>query len=246
VLAGAAEPVSFFGYEGTPSRLVPPQADVVTLAGPEQAAEAALDALADSLPRAAGIPAPARPEAPSGGLDAASLGRALAAAQPEGAIVVDEAATSGLPYFLAAAGAPRHSYLGLTGGAIGQGMPCATGAAVACPDRQVISLQADGSAAYTVQALWTQARENLDVITLLCSNRAYRILQVELARAGVAEPGPVARSLTGLSQPPLDWVALARGFGVPGSRVTTADELNRELTIGLAESGPRLIELELA
>jgi acetolactate synthase-1/2/3 large subunit len=217
----------------------------------DEDAEGALEHLADELgateahAAAEMQPAP-RPVAPSGALHPGSLGQALAAAQPEGAIVMDEGATSGMPYFLAAAGAPRHSYLGLTGGAIGQGLPCATGAAIACPDRQVIALQADGSGAYTVQALWTQARENLDVVTLLCSNRAYRILQVELGRAGIAEPGPAAKSLTDLSRPNLDWVSLAQGFGVPASRVGTADELNRELEIGFTESGPRLIELDLS
>jgi len=247
VLAGAVSPVSFFGYEGIPSSLVPPGAEVVTLSSPEADASAALESLADELgARASEAAAASRPDAPIGPLNPGSLGQALAAAQPEGAIVVDEGATSGMPYFLAAAGAPRHSYLGLTGGAIGQGLPCATGAAIGCPDRQVIALQADGSGAYTLQALWTQAREGLNVVTLLCSNRAYRILQVELGRAGVAEPGPIARSLTDLSNPTLDWVELAEGFGVPACRVDTADDLNRQLEIGFAESGPRLIELDLA
>ena len=169
----------------------------------------------------------------------------LASLQPENAIVVDEGATSGLPYFLAAQGAARHSYLSLTGGAIGQGLPCATGAALACPDRRVIALQADGSGLYTPQALWTQAREALDVVTVLCSNRSYRILQVEMARAGIAEPGPKARALTSLDAPPIDWVELARSFGVPASRATTTEELSRSLEAALAASGPRLIEAVL-
>ncbi|MFP8879653.1 MAG: acetolactate synthase large subunit [Myxococcota bacterium] len=249
VLAGAIAPVSFFGYEGIPSLLAPPNAEIVTLSSPEEDVEGSLQGLADELNESEASPAgaagPPRPEAPTGALHPGSLGQALAAVQPEGAIVVDEGATSGMPYFLAAAGAPRHTYLGLTGGAIGQGLPCATGAAIGCPDRQVIALQADGSGAYTVQALWTQARAALDVVTLLCSNRAYRILQVELGRAGVAEPGPIAKSLTDLSRPTLDWVSLAEGFGVPAARVETADELNHQLEIGFAESGPRLIELEL-
>ena len=156
----------------------------------------------------------------------AALGAALARLQPEGAIVVDEGATSGSAYFPAAEAAPPHSYLALTGGAIGQGLPCATGAALACPQRKVISLQADGSGFYTLQALWTQAREQLDVVTLICANRSYRILQIELARAGNAEPGPQARSLTDLSNPAPDWTALARGFGVPATRAQTAEELD--------------------
>ncbi len=247
VLAGAGDPVSFFGYPDVPSRLSSEHCRVVTLASPEDNCAEALEALRSELGagRAVDEKSGRRPERPSGALDPASLGAALAALQPDGAIIVDEGATSGLPYFHAANGAPPHSYLALTGGAIGQGLPCATGAAVACPDRKVVALQADGSALYTVQSLWTQAREGLDVITLLCCNRAYRILQVELARAGIAEPGPAARSLTNLSQPDLDWVALASGFGVPALRVDTADALSAALEQGFAEPGPRLIEVAL-
>ena len=166
----------------------------------------------------------------------------LAARQPEHAVVVDEGATSGRPWWEAAEAAPRHSALTLTGGAIGQGLPCATGAALARPDRPVIALQADGSGLYTAQALWTQAREGLHVVTVVCANRRYRILQIEMARAGIAEPGPKARALTDLSHPSVDWVALARGFGVPGTRVETAEELDRELARALAEPGPHLLE----
>ncbi|NNL68186.1 MAG: acetolactate synthase large subunit, partial [Myxococcales bacterium] len=166
----------------------------------------------------------------------------LASQIPENAIVVEEAATSGLPFYELGAHAPRHTVLTLTGGAIGMGPPCATGAAVACPDRKVIDFQADGSALYTIQALWTQARESLDVVTVLCSNRSYRILQVELARAGVAEPGRNARAMTDLSAPALDWVSLARGLGVPGVRVEDADALVQALERALAEPGPALIE----
>jgi acetolactate synthase-1/2/3 large subunit len=169
----------------------------------------------------------------------------LDAALPENAIVVDEAATTGLAFYAHSAGAARHSLLTLTGGAIGQGLPCATGAAIACPDRKVIAFQADGSAMYTFQALWTQARENLDVVTLLCSNRAYRILQMELGRAGIAEPGAKARAMTNLDSPNLDWVSLARGCGVPGERVETAEEMHAALRKALAEPGPRLLELAL-
>jgi acetolactate synthase-1/2/3 large subunit len=156
---------------------------------------------------------------------------------------MDEGATSGLPYFLAAEAAPPHTYLALTGGAIGQGLPCATGAAVACPERQVIALQADGSGMYTVQSLWTQAREGLDVVTLICANRSYRILQVEMGRAGIAEPGPQARSLTDLTGPAIDWVQLAQGLGVPAVRVETGEALDAELAVAIAEPGPRLIEV---
>jgi acetolactate synthase-1/2/3 large subunit len=244
VLAGAREPVSFFGYPGVASRLAPDGAGTV-LATPDEDAAAALEALADALGAPARAPAAAelpRPAMPGGALTPAALGAILARLQPEGAIVVDEGATSGLAYFSAAESAPPHSYLALTGGAIGQGMPCATGAALACPQRKVISLQADGSGFYTLQALWTQAREQLDVVTLICANRSYRILQLELARAGIAEPGAKARALTDLSHPTPDWTALARGFGVPATRAQTAEELHHALSAALAAPGPCLIE----
>jgi len=174
-----------------------------------------------------------------------TAGAAIAAMMPEGAIVMDEAATTGLPFLAASAAAPPHTYLSLTGGAIGQGLPCATGAAVACPDRRVIAFQADGSAMYTIQSLWTQARESLNVTTVLCNNRSYRILQVELARSGVTEPGRKARSLTSLSNPDIEWTSLARGLGVPSVRVETAEALTRELERSLATAGPALIEMIL-
>ncbi|RIK96035.1 MAG: hypothetical protein DCC71_22765 [Proteobacteria bacterium] len=178
----------------------------------------------------------------NGALDVATLGQAVAALQPEGAIVVDEAATSGAAWFALAAGAPRHTVLGLTGGAIGQGLPTAVGAAIACPDRKVVALQADGSGMYTLQALWTMARESLDVVVVVCANRAYRILQIEVARAGIAEPGPAARALTDLSHPPLDWCALARGMGVPAVRADDAASFAKAFGDALAEPGPALIE----
>ncbi len=133
----------------------------------------------------------------------------------------------------------------ITGGAIGQGMPSATGAAVACPDRPVINLQADGSAMYTVQSLWTQAREGLNVTTLICSNRSYNIINVELQRAGFANPGPRVLSFTDLAKPPIDWVNLSRGMGVPAAAVATAEDLARELKEALREPGPYLIEMIL-
>ena len=248
VLAGAVAPVAFFGYPGQASQLAP-DGSVVCLAGPDEAVEEALEALADAVGASAATdtaPAPPRPDAPTGPLNSASVGAALARGLPEGAIVMDESATSGLPFYAMSGGAPPHTLLSLTGGAIGQGLPVATGAAIACPDRKVIAFQADGSGAYTLQSLWTQAREGLDVVTLLCSNRAYRILQVELVRAGIAEPGPKARSLTQLDRPELDWVSLARGFGVPGRRVETAQELEEALARALAEPGPQLIEMMIA
>ena len=156
-----------------------------------------------------------------------------------------EAATAGRPIYSALRGSAPHDWLDLTGGAIGQGMPAATGAAVACPDRKVISLEADGSGMYTVQALWTQAREQLDVTTVIFSNRRYAILEMEYHRVGVGAPSSRAKSLFDLSRPDLDWVQLARGMGVDGARATTAEEFNRELARGLSEAGPYLIEAVL-
>jgi len=244
LLAGARDPVAFFGYAGVPSRLAPEAAQRLELAADDVDAALALEALADRLgaPGAVAVDPPQPAESPSGALSVAALGQAIAALQPEGAIVMDEGATSGLAYFVLAAGAPRHSLLSLTGGAIGQGLPCAVGAALACSDRKVIALQADGSGMYTLQALWTMARESLDVVTIICANRAYRILQVELGRAGIAEPGPQALGLTDLSRPEIDWVALARGLGVPGRRAQSADAFADALARALAEPGPSLIE----
>jgi acetolactate synthase-1/2/3 large subunit len=246
VRAGAPEPAGFFAYPDVPSRLVPPGCESVALAEPREDVACALEALADALgaPARASAPAPTpqRVERPSGRLDPARLGAALAAVQPADAIVVDEAATSGGAWFELAASGPPHSVLSLTGGAIGQGLPTATGAALACPERPVIAFEADGSGLYTLQSLWTQAREGLHVVNLICANRGYRILRVELARAGIAEPGPQALSLTDLARPPIDWVALARGFGVPGERVEHAEDLVRALERALAEPGPHLVE----
>jgi acetolactate synthase-1/2/3 large subunit len=248
VIVGAKKPVAFFGYPNYPSGLIPEGVDSVILADPTDDVPAALEALASELGAPVAVATPAqitRPEHPVGKLNPMTAGAAIAATMPEGAIVMDEAATTGLPFLAASAGAPPHTYLALTGGAIGQGLPCATGAAVACPDRRVIAFQADGSGMYTLQALWTQARESLNVTTVLCNNHSYRILQVELARAGVTEPGRKARSLTSLSNPDIEWTSLARGLGVPAVRVETAEDLIRELERSLATPGPSLIEMIL-
>ena len=245
ILLGTREPVAFFGYPGGVASPVPEGCRVHALAPPGDDVVAGLAALAERVgaPAAsAAAPGPERPALASGPLDPATLGATLAALQPEGAIVVDESATTGFPYAALAQGCPPHTVLGLTGGAIGQGLPCATGAAIACPDRPVISFQADGSGMYTLQSLWTQAREGLDVTTVICANREYRILRVELARADIHTPGPQAEALTSLRDPELDWAALARGMGVPGARVETAEAFAAELGKALAEPGPHLIE----
>ena len=164
---------------------------------------------------------------------------------PEGAIVADEGNTSGLFVAGATAGAPRHDWLTLTGGAIGIGLPMATGAAVAAPDRPVLCLQADGSAMYTPQALWTQAREGLNVTTVVLSNRSYAILNIELHRVGADAGGPQARRLLDLSDPDLSFCDLARGMGVPARRAERAEDLTAALEAGFAEPGPSLVEVPL-
>jgi acetolactate synthase I/II/III large subunit len=248
VLVDARAPVSFFAYPDKPSDLVPDGCRVHVLASSADDAPGALDALADVLGAgdADGHQAASRPDPPTGDLDAEAVANAVGALLPEGAIVSDEANTAGLWVPLATGGAPRHDWLTLCGGAIGQGLPLATGAAVACPDRPVLALEADGSAMYTLQALWTQAREGLDVTTVVFNNRSYAILNLELSRVGADAPGPKALDMLDLSRPDLDFVALARGMGVEAARATTADDLVEQLRRAFAEPGPHLIEAVLA
>ena len=158
----------------------------------------------------------------------------------------DRSITAGAAYQDYAGSVPPHTHLGITGGAIGQGIPTAVGAAVACPARPVIGFQADGSAMYTLQGLWTQAREGLNVTTLLCSNRRYRILQGEVARSGITDPGPMTRSLTDLADPALGWASIAQGMGVPSVTVERAEDLAKAMERGLAEPGPFFFELLMA
>jgi acetolactate synthase-1/2/3 large subunit len=252
VLIVATEPVAFFAYPQTSDsrasgRPVPASCRVHSLVGPEHDALAALAWLAERMNAGETpvIPAASRPPQPSGALDVVALGNALAALEPEGAIIVDEGLTSSAPYWAVSGRAVPTSYFQLTGGAIGQGLPSAVGAAVACPDRRVIALQADGSALYTSQALWTMAREQLNVTVLICANREYRILREELRRAGISDQGASARTVTSLRDPEIDWVAIARGMGVPAARVESADSLVAKLTRALAEFGPHLIEVVL-
>jgi acetolactate synthase I/II/III large subunit len=246
VLAGARAPVSFFAYPGRASDLVPAGCSVTVLAEPDQDAGAVLELLADEV--AAGVaPVPARAlrsaaalgEEPLG---AANLAAAIAASLPEHAIVSDEANTMGRALPQALAGAARHTLLTLTGGAIGQGLPVATGAAVAAPDRPVLAIEADGSALYTIQALWTQARERLDVTTVLINNAAYAILRMELARTAAGAAGERASRMLDLSDPIPNFTEISTGLGVPATRVSTAAELDQALRRAYAESGPHLIE----
>jgi acetolactate synthase I/II/III large subunit len=251
LLAGAPEPVTFFGYPGVRSRILKDEQERIALCTDKQNVIEALESLADALGVPSGLNVddnltkPKRPAIPGGELTAEKVCLTLAAMQPENAIIVDEAVTTGLPYFLLPAPLPAHTVMNVSGGSIGQGIPCATGAAIACADRPVIDLQADGSALYTVQGLWTQAREGLNVTTLICSNRSYRILQMELSRSGITTHGPNTEALTELTKPPIDWVRIAQGFGVPGVTVSTAEALAQELGRALIEPGPHLIEMLL-
>jgi acetolactate synthase-1/2/3 large subunit len=244
VLVDAKAPVSFFAYPDKASYLVADGCEVHVIASPTDDVVAALDALADAVGASstgAVRQGPAQPAPPTGALTADAVAQAVGALLPEGAIVSDEANTSGLFAPAHTAGAPRHDWLCLTGGAIGQGLPVAVGAAVACPGRRVLALEADGSALYTFQSLWTMAREGLDVTVVLYNNRSYSVLNMELDRVG-GEGGPKARAMFDLAEPPIDFVALAEGLGVPASRADDADAFTHQLERALATPGPTLIE----
>jgi acetolactate synthase-1/2/3 large subunit len=252
VFSGSREPVAFFGYKDMPSFLLNYEQSRVHIGTDHQNETEALNCLADELDAPVyptgkeNIIASLRyPGFPEGTLTSDKVCQVLAALQPENAIVVDESLTSGFAYYSLAANVRPHTLLYLTGGAIGQGIPSATGAAIACPDRPVINFQADGSALYTLQALWTQARENLNVTTLICSNRSYNIIRVELKRAGFSTAGPAAARLTDLSNPDINWVQLSQGFGVPATAVFTVEELKAAFSRAIAEPGPHLIEIVL-
>jgi acetolactate synthase I/II/III large subunit len=248
VLVGATSPVHFFGYPGVPGHPVPEGCTVHVLAEPGDDGVAALQALTEkAAPDAeADVLEASRPELPTGQLTPRTLAAVIGALLPENAIVVDEALTSGVGLMELTSGAPRHDWLALTGGAIGDGLPMALGAAVACPDRPVIGIQADGSAMYTISALWSYAREKLDITTIVCDNGSYAILEHELARVGAQGDGERAAQLLDLGGPDLDFVALATGMGVPATRATTAEELADQLRRALAEPGPHLIDAVLS
>ncbi|MDZ7676519.1 MAG: acetolactate synthase large subunit [Acidimicrobiales bacterium] len=244
VLVDAKAPASFFAYPDKASDLVPSGCAVHILAHATDDAIGALEALADRVAPGTDpvLPEPSRPSAPTGELTAESVAQALGALMPDDCVVVDESNTSGLWAPGATAGCPPHDWLTLTGGAIGMGMPMATGAAVGAPGRPVINLEADGSAMYTLQALWTQAREELDVTTIVFSNSSYAVLDLELSRVGASDPGPKARSMLDLTRPDLDFVALSEGCGVPATRASTGEEMTAALRHALSDPGPHLID----
>jgi acetolactate synthase-1/2/3 large subunit len=245
ILIDAKAPVSFFAYPGKKSYLVPDGCGVQELAGPADDVLGSLEALVEAVDATAARPIlqPAdRPSPPTGALTAEAACQAVGAILPEGAIVSDEALTSGVTAPASTAGAPRHDWLTVTGGAIGQGLPVAVGAAVACPERPVLALQADGSSLYTIQSLWTMAREQLDVTVLIFNNRSYAILNMELSRVGAQAAGEKAKAQLDLGRPDLDFTHLAAGFGVPSRRVETAEDLVAALERAIAEPGPHLVE----
>jgi acetolactate synthase-1/2/3 large subunit len=249
VTAGTRDPVAFFAYPGKPSELTPEGAAGLSLGGPEIDSAAALELLADAI----GAPAPAAPSiapAPSpaivaGPLTPESVGITLARHMPEDCIVSDDSVSAGLAIFPPTTSAAPHDWLFHTGGAIGQGMPMAIGAAIGAPDRPVVALCGDGAAMYTAQSLWTMAREKLDITVVICANRIYRILMVELARTGAGAPGPAAQSMLSLRDPVIDWVKLAEAQGVPAVRCASAEDFDREFARLVVQPGPKLIEAVL-
>ncbi|MCI1730110.1 MAG: acetolactate synthase large subunit [Chiayiivirga sp.] len=245
ILVDAKAPVSFFAYPGRKSYLVPDSCTVHTLAAPDQDALASLERLATALGAAQAQPQlqPAqRPGRPRGRLTAPKVCKAVGHLLPDNAILIDEAITSGLMLGAMTAGCPRHDLITLTGGAIGQGLPNAVGAAIACPERPVLALIGDGTAMYTIQALWTMARENLHVISIIFNNASYSVLNVELERVGAGSGGAKARAQLNLDGPRLDFARLAQGMGVHAVRADRAEEFCKALEHALATPGPHLIE----
>jgi acetolactate synthase-1/2/3 large subunit len=248
ILTGGRAPVGFFAYPEKPGSLLPAGCEVIELAGVEHDLKAVLEALADELGKAR----LAEPEVgafkardlpvPTGDLTPEAVALAVARALPEGAIICDESITSGRGFGELAPHMAPHDHLPLTGGSIGIGIPLATGAAIASPGRKVVALQADGSGMYTLQGLWTQARENLDIVTVVFANRGYSILKGEMRNVGVNDFGRNARRMLEIEDPTLDWCALAKGMGVEAGRAETAEEFTKLLDAGLSHRGPFLIE----
>lgn len=250
VLAEAQPPVAFFAYPDHPCELTPDGCEVISLGDAEVDTTECVVQLADALGASDSGGAPVAdlvmPDAPQGELSMQSIGRSIARHLPENAFVSDEAGTSGGPTWAATASAAPHDWMPLTGGALGQGLPAAFGAAVAEPDRKGLCLLGDGTAMYTNQALWTMAREGADVVTVVFVNRSYRILNIELARTGAGAPGPTAQHLLSLSDPPIDFAALARSMGVPSTTATSAEGFDKALATAFAADGPHLIAAEIA
>lgn len=245
ILVGAHPPIAPFAYPNYPSWCVPDGTAITYLSHEHEDEVRALGALADALGAGPARTSPAstpRPGRVAGILDAAAIGRSVARHLPEGAIISEEAISNAFPIVTELTAARPHTHLALTGGAIGQGIPLATGAAVAAPGTKVINIQADGSAMYTLQALWTQAREKLDVVTIILANRSYGVLRAEVERVDAHIDDALAAGLLDIDNPALDWVALARGMGIEGCRATSAEQFDDMLASALGANGPRLIE----
>jgi acetolactate synthase I/II/III large subunit len=248
ILVGAQAPVAYFAYPGKSSVFTSPECEIYTLANPGENYHGALESLVSALsPRGEDLTSEKaeRPQMPSGEITLPGLAAAVGALLPENTIVVDESMTSGRGLMAATKAAPPHDWLGNTGGSIGIALPLAVGAAVACPDRRVLCLSADGSAMYTLQALWTMAREGLNVTTVVFANRDYAVLRREYSSLGVGSPGVRAAAMFEIGRPDLDWALLAKGMGVPGVRVTSMDAFGKALRAGLEGGGPTLIEVPL-
>jgi acetolactate synthase-1/2/3 large subunit len=248
ILVGAPTPVAYFAYPGKDSVLTADDCEIHTLANADEDCAGTLEALEAALPAHHDVVASAdaeRPAVPSGEITLPGLAAVVGALLPENAIVVDESMTSGRGMMAATRGAPPHDWLANTGGSIGIALPLAVGAAVACPDRRVLCLSADGSAMYTPQALWTMVREGLKVTTVIFANRTYAVLKREFSYLGVGEPGRRALDMFEIGRPDLDWVHLAKGMGMPGARVSSLEGFAKALREGLASGGPSLIEVPL-
>ena len=248
VYAGSAMPVAFFAYPNRPSVLVPEGCQSLTLSERGEDSFSGLAALADAL----GAPkqGPTQPldlpdAAPSGALNAHLAGASIARHMPDGTIICDDSVTSGAGVMAATLSARPHEVLALTGGAIGIGLPLAIGAAVAAPDRKVLSLNGDGSSMYTIQSLWTMARENLDVTVVIFANYTYRILNIEMERTGAGKAGPSARKLLDLGDPNIDFVSVAKGLGLPAVSCATGEDFDRAFAGAMAQRGPMFIEAKI-
>jgi acetolactate synthase-1/2/3 large subunit len=245
IMVGSTPPVSFFAYPNKPSWCVPDGCELIYLAQPHEDGVAALRNLADAIdaPRETAIRVALQlPELPKGLLNSLSVAQTIARLTPDHAIYADESNTASLPLLMTLAHARPHTHLPLAGGSIGQGLPLAVGAALAAPDRKVVCPHGDGGAAYTMQALWTMAREKLDVTTVIYANRSYAILNYELFRVGVTKVGDNARTMLDLHNPEMNWTQIAGGLGVEASRATTAEEFATQYESAMKQRGPRLIE----
>jgi len=248
ILVGAKAPMAYFASSGKDSAFTSPECKIHTLAAAGEDYVSALEALAAELhPHRAQMVEEKieRAALPDGEITLPGLAAVVGALLPEHTIVVDESMTSGRGMMAATKGSPPHDWLGNTGGSIGIAMPLAVGAAVACPGRKVLCLSADGSGMYTLQALWTMAREGLNVTTVVFANRDYAVLKREFSYLGIGKPGPRALGMFEIGRPDLDWVQLAKGMGVPGTRVTSLAEFAKALRRGLEGEGPTLIEVPL-